>query len=391
MKQVSYLCNFSELSVLLCILMHFQIAHPAIVSTECDIIGDICYVQKAININDGDNLKIIAASPNVIKRLYFTQDTKLGRIPLGVLENFPELELFDISTNGIDTLQADRFGEAKNLQSLRLDQNEIKIVPSKVFVNVASVSTIYLQDNRIDTIEDNAFENMVNLETLRLDKNLIRRLGRLTLAGASHIKVLQLDNNRIETIDEGALNLPRLENLDLSWNNLKIVYDSLLLTVPNLATLILNQNPIEDVNLTTLARLENLDQLHMSGIKLKFLAEIPSPPKTQSKLKKISLNDNGFSNADIFKRLAIFGQLEQITARNNNFTNFDDVEKIKNYFPQLEQLSLEGNMPPLCDWIKISQQWLKGIIVWSKSEDGVCGSEDFSYEWYKTHFILRGK
>lgn len=359
-------------------------------TTECDIIGDICYVQKDINISDGDNLNIIATNPNAIKRLYFTQETKLGSIPFGVFRNFPELELFDISTNGIDTLQSDRFSDAKNLQSLRLDENEITIVPSKVFVNVASVSTIYLQDNRIETIEDNAFENMVNLETLRLDKNLIRALGRLTLAGAPHIKVLQLDNNRIETIEEGALNLPLLERLDLARNNLKIVHDSLLLAVPNLAVLILDHNPLEEVNLTTLASLENLDVLYLSGIKLKFPSEIPTHSLTKSILKKISLNDNGFSNADIFKRLAIFGQLEEIFTNNNNYTSFDDVEKLRNYFPQLKQLSLERNMPPLCDWIKSSQQWLKGIIVWSRSEEDVCGSDDFSYEWYEVHFIWRG-
>lgn len=381
------LCHFS---VLLCLLIHFQTAHSAEVSTACDILGDICYVHNNININDGDNLRIIADDPIAIKSLYFTQNSKLGSIPFGVFKNFPNLELFDISSNGIDTLQSNRFGDAKNLQSLRLDQNYITIVPSKVFVNVASVSTIYLQYNSIENIEDYAFENMINLKTLRLDWNLIRALGRFTFAGAPHITVLQLEKNKIETIEEGALNLPHLEELNLSKNNLKIVYDSLLLAVPKLVTLSLNKNPIEDVNLTTLASLESLDVLSLSDIKLKFPFEIESLSKNKSKLRRIILEDNGFSNTDIFKRLAIFGQLEIIFANKNNFTGFDEVEKIRNYFPQLKQLSLEDNMPPLCDWIKVSQDWLNGIIVWSKSETGIlCGSADFSYDWYEETFIWR--
>lgn len=187
---ISNFCHFSELSLLLCFLIHFRIAHLEEVSTECYIIGDICYVQNNININDGDHLKIVADNPSAIKRLYFTQESRLGSIPFGVFKNFPQLELFDISTNGIDTLQSDRFSDAKNLQSLRLEVNYIVVVPTKVFVNVSSVSTIHLQANRIETVEDNAFENLVNLKILRLDENLIRMLGRFTFAGAPNIKVL---------------------------------------------------------------------------------------------------------------------------------------------------------------------------------------------------------
>lgn len=125
-------CNFSGygLLVTLCTIMHLQLLHSAEVSTDCSIIYSICYIQNDLKVTEGDSLKIIAYNADTIKELYFNQNSQLGSIPYGIFDNFPELELISISQSGINILQSDRLVNAKNLQSLRLDDNDIKVKSS---------------------------------------------------------------------------------------------------------------------------------------------------------------------------------------------------------------------------------------------------------------------
>lgn len=380
--------SFSELLLVVCIIVGLQGVHPVEVRTKCTILYSICNVQE-FKINDGDSLKIIAPNPSSVQEIYINQASNLVSIPYGIFENFPELVTFGIDLGGIVKLQSDRFLNAKKLEDLRLDRNDIRIVPSNVFVNVPTLSTIYLQDNLIETIEDNAFEGMINLRILRLDQNRISIVGRLMFSGAPNIRELQLDLNRIETIEESALNLPHLEELNLANNLLKIVSDKVLVA-PNLVTLHLNKNPIESVTMKFLGDLEKLESLYLSDMKLKFPSESPQHLPTKSILKMIRLSNNTLSNSDLLRQLSIFGQLEIIFLDNNNFTVLEDVEKIRTVFPRLKQLSLEKNTPPLCNMIESNQQWLNGIIVWSGSYKNFCGSADFSIDWYVRNFVERG-
>lgn len=380
--------------VVLSILLSYQLVHSTEISTKCTIAYNICFLQDDIKINDGDILKIIAPNPNSIIELYFNQGSKIGSIPLGTIDNFPHLLVFDISGSGIDSIQSDRLLHADRLQDLRLNNNDISIVPRKAFANNPNLWQIYLQENRIETIEDNAFEGVMYLSVLRLDQNLITTVGRSTFAGAPLIGELQLAYNRIEVIEDGALNLPQLKELNLAGNKLKVVSE-LALVAPNLVSLDLDANPMEDVNFIALASLEKLESLFLSDLKLKFSTEIPQYLPNKSKLTHITLNNNGLLDSDILKRLSLFGQLENIFARNNSFTDLKDVEHLRNYFPQLKLLSLEANTPPLCNWIKSNQQWLNGIKVWSgnykffERNQNMCGSADFTIRWYINTFIHR--
>lgn len=191
------------------------------------------------------------------------------------------------------------------------------------------------------------------LQELNLATNKLKRLSDTLLIGAPDLKNVFFDENKIVHIG----------NVFNDCNNLRI--------------LSLSKNSIGDVNLPILATLENLTILALDATKFKFPPEIPLHSPTKSILKQINLGDNGLSNPNILSHLSIFGQLERLYASNNSFTVINGVEMIGKYLPQIVVIELEDNVPPLCDWIKENQKWLRNVSVSSGSGDDICVSVDF--------------
>lgn len=385
-----------------CACVHLATATE--ITVTCNILTtNYCYIEKEVEVKLDDTLKFDVENAESITALDFVQGSKLETVPAGIFKVFPALEKLFVSDTEIRSLQTDRFEGANNLKVLNIFNNEIEEIPSRVFSNLPETVEILLMSNKISTIEDYAFEGMTKLEVLRLSDNRIRKLTKLAFAGAPKIESIVLDSNAIDTIEDGAFNLPSLKTLRIVNNKLTTLSDamftgaSLLQEVyfavnqvtrigkafnecKKLRLLVLNQNPIEDVELTSLAGITDLDTIYLDGTKLTLSNDIESSATSDSKLKTISINDNHLSTTRLFKHLSIFGRLEKIFASSNQFAAMDDADKIKEYFPNIKQIGLDNNAPSLCGWISDNESNLKNVSAWSSQEDGeLCRSADFQF------------
>ncbi|XP_063067232.1 toll-like receptor 8b [Engraulis encrasicolus] len=174
---------------------------------------------------------------------------------LGDLEN---LTLIDLNSNNIETFNStDLFEDLTNLKTLRLDHNNISVVPRIVS---DSLSNLSLASNNINRITSEDFKGLSALTSVNLDENCYFRLT----------------CNESLIIERGAFSdLTQLTNLSLSKNGLYKVPQHL----PNsLVYLKLLLNSISFIDKSDFRGLESLQFLDLSG-NCPFCPNAPFPCK----------------------------------------------------------------------------------------------------------------
>lgn len=137
-----------------------------------------------------------------------------------------------------------RVGNARRLKFLSLTHNEINRIEEDAFDNSCDLMTLNLANNQIELIKPDTFRSLRNLKELDLTGNRLtmvpnlRANGQLLSVSLGYnriefittgtfrdlrlLKKIVLANNRICRIDtDSFIELPRLEELDLSFNNLE--------------------------------------------------------------------------------------------------------------------------------------------------------------------------
>lgn len=95
-------------------------------------------------------------------------------------------------------------------------------------IRLQDVTDLILRNNEFDSFLD-CSTNLENLRTLDLSQNHLQRFFFLC-KDEYNLQVLNVSHNRLEYIDDNALNdrIPKLKILDLSWNKLSVVNETML-------------------------------------------------------------------------------------------------------------------------------------------------------------------
>lgn len=366
------------------------------VTVKCSAATDgiECNCVNNTKLEKMDTLKFDVENADSITSLFIGETIRMTNISNNIFTTFCHLLKLHIKHNLI-VLQDDSFRDAYTLKELHLKDNNVTTIPDNVFDGMVSlegidlssnniyevrrmafagapnIKFVILESNRIKTIEINSF-NLPNLEFLDLSENQLSDIE-YAFRNCTRLKNLMLGRNLIETIQEGSLNLPNLELLDLSYNKLKAL-NTLLNGLPNLKFLTLSHNkishigntftgrsklmflnleanPIVDINLTEFSNVESLQYLDISETGYKLPNEIPYISKSVSNLERLSLNSNSLSNPDIFKHLTFFSQLQFLSICYNDFTSFNNIDKIKDYLPKIKSVLFTPKRL-ICDCIK---------------------------------------
>ncbi|XP_077433514.1 transforming growth factor beta activator LRRC33-like [Vanacampus margaritifer] len=180
----------------------------------------------------------------------------------------------------------------------------------------------------------------VRLRSLDLSNNVIRRLCKLDLP---YLEQLDLSSNQLELISEGALgDLALLEKLNLSMNALNNNLgknSKCLQSVGGLKSLDISLNSLgyEAMKLY-LRNKSSLEQLKMSGNSLTWLAQYLF--KENENLRSIIIDDNLISAIDsgTFEPL---GKLENLNLAKNNLAHICDFKLQKVKYLNLSRNSIE--------------------------------------------------
>ena len=116
-----------------------------------------------------------------------------------------KIETLDFSKNLISKIENNAFDAFDSLTVLRLDNNLLKIVNTKIFTNKlgSTLKELYLSRNKIEDLSAQTFYYLTELETLNLEGN----------------RHLEIDSSILSK------SLSKLTSLSLSWCDLRLLED----------------------------------------------------------------------------------------------------------------------------------------------------------------------
>ncbi|XP_065841315.1 uncharacterized protein [Oscarella lobularis] len=273
-----------------------------------------------------------------------------------------------------------------SLTNICLSDNQLRILPQRVFANLPSLIYLYLDFNQIELIEPNAFTNLPKLQEITFKRNAIKNITKDSFSNVDKILTMNLISNQISHLPPNFLGLPSLSTLDLSNNTIRTVSPKAFNSLPRLQKLSLSSNYIQSFENNTFAfqtfplfflldlshnqltfmngfifqRGTALMQLFLQHNKLKILSdslmenilvqslyvsgnnlkELPTSLSKQSHLQILDCMFNSISSirGESFQGLT---HLRKLNLMHNNITSFDK-EAFAN-LRSIENLYLQGN------------------------------------------------
>ncbi|XP_045499120.1 toll-like receptor 7 [Colias croceus] len=204
---------------------------------------------------------------------------KLLRIPGNAFEGLRDLKKLSIRSKNYDwssnknlELSLGTFNGLRELQSLDLGENNLKVIPSDVFCPLDNLQKLNLTHNKIKNIDRIGLGNNCGLDILSLDLsyNELKTLNEDSeIAALRRLQELRLQNNNISDISSEIFNgLISLRVLNISHNNLQFIPEGTFANTKELREIYLNDNQLFELGRGVFHRLEQLFVLDLSNNQL---------------------------------------------------------------------------------------------------------------------------
>ncbi|XP_078583291.1 uncharacterized protein LOC144865995 [Branchiostoma floridae x Branchiostoma japonicum] len=179
-----------------------------------------------------------------LTRLYPTAN-QISVINSGAFHNLASLTLLNLINNHLTSLRADMFVGLDNLETLYLENNSIHSIEAGTFVNLPQLRTLSLYNNQLTSLTAHMFKGLDNLETLYLKKNSIHSIEAGTFVNMPQLRTLSLSSNQLTSLTADMFKgLDDLEDLYLSHNDISTIEAGALANLTKLRDLNLSHNNI---------------------------------------------------------------------------------------------------------------------------------------------------
>ena len=269
------------------------------------------------------------------------RETKLTDVsPVEQLVNLKSLKLCE--NYQIEFLPK-HLGNLQNLENLALSYNNIKTV--KPVSSLTNLKKLYFHYNHIEDISP--VKKLVNLTEFGAQSNQIKDISAVTKL--VNLTWLGLSQNHIEAIPKDLVNLKKLRDIELDYNNIANLPD--LKGLDSLVIMALSDNDLNDEDLMKLDGLENVQFLYVALNKK--ITKVPIMKNLKS-LQELYLNYNSITDLSGFADNESFPTLKNLDVGSNKIENVEafrnrkglsilrvDKNCIKDFSP-LEELKEQG-------------------------------------------------
>uniref|UniRef100_A0A672MSP1 PH domain leucine-rich repeat-containing protein phosphatase 2 n=1 Tax=Sinocyclocheilus grahami TaxID=75366 RepID=A0A672MSP1_SINGR len=203
-----------------------------------------------------------------------------------------QLSNMDLSRNLLEYLP-DWVCDSRKIEVLDVSHNLLSELPARCVCVSLSLRKLLAGNNRLERLAD--LLDHIPLETLDLQHNKLRELPESFFYKALNLKYLNVSANALETIppsSQSEESLSTLQELYLTGNNLNENCAALLVGHQNLRVLHMAYNQLQSFPASKLSKLEVLEELNLSGNKLKT---IPSTVSSCKRLHTLIAHSNHIS------------------------------------------------------------------------------------------------
>lgn len=204
---------------------------------------------------------------------------KLLRIPGNAFEGLRELKKLFIRSKNYDwspnknlELSLGTFNGLRELQTLDLGENNLKVIPSDVFCPLDNLQVLNVTHNKIKSVDRLGFGRNcgTGLRSLDLSTNEIKSLtDESEITGLRRLQELRLQHNNITDISGEIFNgLISLRILNISYNGLQSIPEGTFANLKELREIYLNNNLLYELARGVFHRLEQLLVLDLSNNQL---------------------------------------------------------------------------------------------------------------------------
>uniref|UniRef100_A0A8C1YYT8 Leucine-rich repeats and immunoglobulin-like domains 1 n=1 Tax=Cyprinus carpio TaxID=7962 RepID=A0A8C1YYT8_CYPCA len=254
--------------------VHLNLSHNKLAAVDMDILSNLPNLKEVrLDHNELTSLPSFGDAAATVVTL-FLHHNKIRRLDGKLLQNFTALETLDLSNNDITELREHCFPPGLQIKDLHLSSNKIVHLEFGAFKNLAgSLQLLKLNRNRLTHLPVKGLE-LPRLTQLELSRNKLRLIEGLTFQGLSSLEVLKLQRNNISRLTDGAFwGLARMRVLHLDYNSLQEVNSGSLYGLESLLQLYLSNNSISNFNPEGWGFCERLRELNLSYNNLTKLSE----------------------------------------------------------------------------------------------------------------------
>ncbi|XP_037295326.1 chaoptin-like [Manduca sexta] len=301
-----------------------------------------------------------------------------GALEENTFEGLNSLPSLDISRSMLTAICNNSFMSMIQLRDLNVSYSKINELQYNAFHKTGAIQSIDLSFNQLDVFNVNATE-LTGLRTLFLDGNRLTIIGKDTLRGFINLIKISFSNNNLLNVDDDAftdqkdlrsldlsynphlnlnvsavrtnynlnnlylkgitcaLNLTYASNIpiftiDISYAKLKATQTLNLQQLTHLDSLVLNNNNIVKLNVTSFANLKTLRKLDVSYNKIKFIQ--PGTFLDNTLLHTLNISHNALTTLGygIFRRLTYLHTLDM---------SFNEIDSLQNErFYEVSSLSV---------------------------------------------------
>lgn len=312
--------------------------------------------------------------PNIYENILDTQDDTIDEETVNIYKFMtfntnsnsmllPNLKYLDLSGNTISAITSDFNISFPQLTHLYLMNINAYALDEQFFQKIPySLRVLDFRNNQLKNLELN---NLANIAALYIDGNPFEKINITSL----NLRILSVSN--CTKLSTGIFNIPYLEQLDLSRNNLESI-TNIRFEIESLKTLLLDYNKLLEI---PLLRTSQLLELSLSNNMIQQI--LPNRFMSLISLKKLSLKKNRIENIEknaflglkkleyldlsnnILKQLPYdwvvpLGNLKHLNVNSNNFTSIFNIPV--RYVSSLEHLSVKNN-----DFNEISTRELNAL------------------------------
>ena len=259
--------------------------------------------------------------------------------------DIPPFKNVTISSHRVKSLPSNVFVGLGDLVFLNLYGCVIANLSNDTFRGLRSLKILDMSGNALSSVNTEIFSHLPELNILKLSRNKFKSLDPSQFLGLNRLTVLDLSGNSINTITRSAWDLPALQTLDLSTNNmisLQYAKTGLFHGLNDLDKLILASNPIKEIGENSFIGLEDLKYLDISD--LGILQNLAFCFTFSNKLLSLDLSYSTLRT--LVRTLQGLDWLQTLQASHMNLQwngLFSSNISAFSFTPNLTRLSLKGN------------------------------------------------